>query len=483
VWQRSGFHCVEERLPPLVAKRGGDRGRYGSAARRVSVSDLSIGSELRVPLALLVLCLALPLASCGGRGAATVRIGVLADCEGIAGYGREASYAGAELALIQHGARTLGPAPANGVSETQVSGKQIQLALGCGDGTGQTALSEARRLVDQLGANVLIGPALEGEALALKDYAKRRPATTFIEANATAQSLTLDDPAPNVFRFTADGAQLSAGLGAYAYRTLGWRTAVTVGHDDGPFVLEGFEYTQVAGFVAEFCALGGKIIKRVWSSPREVSAYAAGGRADGFFVADPGDFETEFGALRGSLAKRIVGGYWLGEAPLLEPELEQRLAGVVTGGWQGQPPTELTPAWRDYLAAMQTAFPGLLGLDAQIVTAFAYYVDMEAVIEALERVHGDLSGGERRFQAALAKLRFNSPLGPIQLDENRQSVAANVLGQLQRSPDGAVTYRTIRVVPNVDESFGGYFRTNGPPPSESYPPCRRGDPPSWAHSG
>jgi branched-chain amino acid transport system substrate-binding protein len=407
---------------------------------------------------------------------------VIADCEGIDGYGSEVSYAGAELALIQHGARTLGPTPASGVSAAQVSGKQIQLALACGDGTGQTALSEARRLVDQVGASVLIGPSLDGEALALKDYAERRPATTFIEANATGQSLTLDDPAPNIFRFTPDGAQLSAGLGAYAYRTLGWRTAVTVGHDDGPFVLEGFEYTQVAGFVAEFCALGGTIVKRVWSDPREVSAYAAGGRTDGFFVADPADFETEFGALRGSLAKRIVGGYWLGETPLLDPELQQRLAGVVTGGWQGQPPTELTPAWRDYLAALQTAFPGLLGLDAQTVTAFTYYVDMEAVIDALEQVHGDLSGGERRFQAALAKLRFNSPLGPIKLDPNRQAIEANDLGQFQRSPGGAITYRTLRVVPNVDERFGGYFRTNGPLPSESYPLCRRHNPPSWARS-
>ena len=35
-----------------------------------------------------------------------------------------------------------------------------------------------------------------------------------------------NDPAPNVFRFEPDGAQWVAGLGDYAYRTLGWRTAV-----------------------------------------------------------------------------------------------------------------------------------------------------------------------------------------------------------------------------------------------------------------
>lgn len=115
---------------------------------------------------------------------------MLADCEGLVAFARDASYAGVELALIQRGARTLGAAPSNGVSEAQVAGKKIQLALACGDGTGQKALSEARRLVDQLGADVVIGPAMDGEALALTEYANLLPATTFIEGVPFAQSLS-----------------------------------------------------------------------------------------------------------------------------------------------------------------------------------------------------------------------------------------------------------------------------------------------------
>ena len=42
-----------------------------------------------------------------------------------------------------------------------------------------------------------------------------------------ANELTLTDPAPNVFRFVLDAAQYAAGLGNYAYRQLGWRTAAT----------------------------------------------------------------------------------------------------------------------------------------------------------------------------------------------------------------------------------------------------------------
>lgn len=429
----------------------------------------------RVSLALLVVCTALALASCGGHGAARIRIGVLVDCEGLYGLARDSSYAGAELPLIQRGARPLGANPGDGITQIEVAGKKIEVLFGCGDDTTASALSEARRLVEQQRVDVLIGPTLNGESLALKEYARRRPGTTFVDGLAPLQSLTLHDPLQNFFRFGPDSAQLTAGLGAYAYRTLGWRTAVTVGQDAGAFG-GGLEYGQVAGFVAEFCALGGKIVKRVWSAPREVSAYAAGNRADGFFVVDPGNFETEFGALHGSPAKRILGGI-LWSPPIASPELQQRVVGVVTA-------TSIfdssRPAWRHYLAAMGKAFPDL---DAHTVFPVVYYDAMAAVLQALEQVHGDLSGGERQFQTALAKVRLESPIGPIHLDQDRQAVAPIYLRQYQRNAIGEVSYRTIRVVPNVDQSFGGYFHTNGPLPSERYPPCRRGDPPPWARSG
>lgn len=437
----------------------------------------------RLPLALLAFCLALLTMSCGGGGVARIRIGVLVDCEGLYGFAGDASYAGVELPLIQRGARPLGSDPSNGITDAALAGKKIQVLLRCGDGTTREALSEARLLVEQRGADVLIGPMANGESLALKEYARRRPETTFVSGGVGPQSLTLDDPARNVFRFGTDDAQLSAGLGAYAYRVLGWRTAVTVGQDKGGFG-GGFEYTQVAGFVAEFCALGGKIVKRAWSAPGEVSAYAAGNRADGFFVVDPGNFETEFGDLRGSLAKRIVGGtFWA--TPLIGPGLEQRVVGVVTSG--AAFPQSTQRAWRDYVRAMGRAFPDLQTqtpqLEAQTVFPIAYDAAMAAVLKALGHVHGDLSGGERRFQAALAKIRLDSPIGPIRLDQNRQAVVPNALGQYQRNASGEIHYRTIRVVPNVDQSFGGYFHTNGPLPSRTYPLCRRGVPPAWARSG
>ena len=63
-------------------------------------------------------------------------------------------------------------------------------------------------------------------------------------------------PASNVYRFDTDEAQDVAGLGSYAYRELGWRRAAVV-TDVTPV-----GWQEEAGFVAEFCALGGKVTAR-----------------------------------------------------------------------------------------------------------------------------------------------------------------------------------------------------------------------------
>jgi branched-chain amino acid transport system substrate-binding protein len=430
---------------------------------------------VRFRLAASALCLALLAASCDGGGAGTIRIGVLADCEGLFGAAGDPSYAGAELPLIRRGARPLGPKPSSGIRDAEVAGKRVQVVFGCADGTAEKTLSEARRLVERVGVDVLIGPTDEGEAFVVRDYARRRPQTTFLDGTAAGQSLTLDDPARNFYRFSTDGAQWSAGLGWYAYRKLGWRRAVTVADDSA------FEYTQVAGFVAEFCAVGGTIVKRLWSPPGDVSAYLAENRADGFYVENPGNFMTGFKGLRGSLAKRIVGGiFWGSPGGTASPAILQRTVGVASGA---PPPLGGTgAALSEYLAAMNNAFPDLDPV-ARLVFPIAYYDSMSAVLMALEQVHGDLSDRERRFQAALANIQLDSPAGPIRLDRNRQAVGPNLLSRFQRSRNGEVISRAIREVPNVDETFGGYFHTNGPPPSRTYPPCKHGNPPPWARSG
>ena len=182
------------------------------------------------------------------------------------------SLAGAELPLVERGGR-LGVEPSDGVSGVSVGGRPIRLYFGCdatdgGSSTAQT-LAEARRLVEQVGVDILIAPTDTPEELALQQYARMHPQTTFVDGAGAAPD---PNPAPNFFRFSTNGAQWMAGLGSYAYHALGWRRAVTVSYTP-----DAFSWAQAAAFDAEFCSLGGTIAKRIWypASPTDYSTVVA----------------------------------------------------------------------------------------------------------------------------------------------------------------------------------------------------------------
>ena len=137
-----------------------------------------------------------------------------------------------------------------------------------------------------------------------------------------------------------------------------------------------------------------------------------------------------------------------------------------------------TPAGslRDFKRGFAKAFPALA--DAASYPFPAYYRDsMEAVLQALSTVHGDLSDGERRFQAALAKVQLDAPNGHIRLDRNRQAIGPSYLSRILPGKKGTLHARTFEAVPNVDQSFGGYFSGSDPLPSKTTPACVKRTPP------
>ena len=132
-----------------------------------------------------------------------------------------------------------------------------------------------------------------------------------------AQDTTLSPP--NFFRFHNDGTQWTAGLGNYAYNELGWRNVVTIGDDYD------FPYSQVAGFVAEFCSIGGNVTERLWPLPgRGHSSYITQipEDVDGFFMVVGGTgtvaFVKQYQQLRGNLADKIMGGIFMTDPVILE---------------------------------------------------------------------------------------------------------------------------------------------------------------------
>lgn len=419
-------------------------------------------------------------AACGGSKA-PIRIAVLADCEGAFGGLYDIALGGAEMPLLQRGGRLAGKRPRDGLKDASVAGRPIRLIFGCA-GEQTSGAVELRRLVESEHADIVIGPDVVPLGITMTEYARRQPDVTFLVTSW--ESLAQLDPGPNVFRFTLGYIQGTAGLGAYAYNELGWRRAVTIATPDA--VGWGFH----AAPVAEFCALGGTIVDRVWIDPDPGRVPAQLARmpldeADGFFVlaggVESGIFLERYAKSVPALSRKVV----LNAFALtgLDPAVVARLGDSIVGtvaGWDI--PGPFVPSFRAYMNDYRRALPGLADTaDATSHLFDVYYRNaMDAALQALERAGGDLSNGQRGFRAALAAVKLDAPNGHLRLDANRQAVGTTYRFRVTANHKGAIDLRLLKPLENVDASFGGRFAPGDPIPDRTQPRCTAGHPPVWA---
>ena len=205
------------------------------------------------------------------RRAAPVRVAIMTDCKGGFGFGYELDIGGAQAAFGQYagGKPKNRKKPSAGMTGIKAGGKTVNIVgYGCGDDTAATAIKETRRLMQQLKADVMVGPLSGDEAVAIANWAKANPTKTIIVGTAGSQDPTMQIAPKNLFRYFGDGAQWNAGVGELAYKRLGWRNAAIIMDDYA------FGWTSAAGMIADFCAVGGKITKRVFP-PLNNADYAA----------------------------------------------------------------------------------------------------------------------------------------------------------------------------------------------------------------
>jgi branched-chain amino acid transport system substrate-binding protein len=413
--------------------------------------------------------------------ATTIKIGVLSDCQGAFGSFDNQDLAGVVTAMAQYaGGKAVNPnKPRSGWTGASVAGHPLKLVgVGCSNDRADTAIKETKRLMEQLGADIMIGPLSGDESIAVANYAKQHPTKTFVDGSAGAQDTTLKVRAPNFFRFNGDGAQWNAGLGDLAYNKLHWKTAAVIADDYS------FAWTSAAGFIAEFCAVGGNVTKRVFP-PLNTTDYSSYAQqmptdVDGTFVAVGGAglipflkaYEQAHGPIDG---KKFIGNLFWG-TPGEFQQLGTRVAGAYVGG-AGTAGDLATSAAKAYNAEVGKVFKtippfGAAAPQASSTFTYGYYINTWGLIEGLKAVSGNLSGGQKRLQSALAKVKLNSPYGPVHLDKNRQAVL-NVFYQQLYLKNGKLAIKTVGEVPNVDQTFGGTFSSSTPPPGRDFPTCTR----------
>jgi branched-chain amino acid transport system substrate-binding protein len=434
-----------------------------------------------VPLVTLVAATSAVVAvSASARPAAsTIKIAVMSDCQGAFGSFDNQDLAGVVTAMQQYaGGKAVNPnKPRAGWTGASIAGHPLKLVgIGCSNDRADTAIKETKRLMEQLNADIMIGPLSGDESIAVANYAKQHPTKTFVDGSAGAQDTTLKVRAPNFFRFNGDGAMWNAGLGDLAYSKLHWKTAAVIADDYS------FAWTSAAGFITDFCAAGGQVTKRVFP-PLNTTDYSSFAQqmptnVDGTFVAVGGAglipflkaYEQAHGPIDG---KKFIGNLFWG-TPGEFQQLGDRVAGAYVGG-AGTAGDLNTPAAKAYNAQVAKTFKtippfGAAGPQASSTFTYGYYINTVGLLKGLQAVKGDISGGQKKLQAAIGKVTIASPYGPLKLDKNRQAVI-NVFYQQLYLKNGQLAIKTVGEVPNVDQTFGGTYSSATPAPGRTFPKC------------
>jgi len=313
------------------------------------------------------------------------------------------------------------------------------------------AVNAARKLVEQDKVDILVGPLSGGEGIAVKDYSKTQPQVTFINGSSGAQATTLVNPSPNFFRFNTDGGQWMVGLGNAALER-GYKRVMVIAEDYA------FPYSQVQGFMSEYCRAGGKVPLKAWvplggtdySSviariPKDVDALllVLGG-------ADAVNFLNQYEAAGGD--KPLLGGSITVSQDVLNYRGKRRdsLVGTIAGS----PIADSfdSPDWRTFVAAYKKNFPE--GYPSPSLFALVYYMNMKAALDALDTVKGDLSDGHAKYRQTLSTMTLKTPTGTVKLDGNRQAIGTTFITEVVKDEKGNLFSRVLKKVDNVEQTLG-----------------------------
>ena len=371
---------------------------------------------------------------------APLKIGLLATLEGPFAAGGADGMRGAELALSQRG----------GV----VAGRKIELVKASSNAQPDVAVNATRKLVEQDKVEIMVGPLSGGEGIAVKDYSKTQPQVTFINGGSGAQATTLVNTSPNFFRFNTEGAQWMVGLGKAAMDK-GYKRTMIIAEDYA------FPYSQVQGFMAEYCRLGGKVPLKAWVplGAKDYSSVIARipKDVDSLLVilggADAVNFLTQYENTGGDLP--MMGGSITVSQDVLNYKGKRRdsLVGTISAG----PVADNFDGadWRAFVADYRKAYPvSAGGFPSPSLFALVYYTNMKAALDALAAVNGDLSGGQVKYRETLSKMVLKMPTGDVRLDANRQAIGTTFVTEVVKDAQGNLSTKVLRKVDNVDQTLG-----------------------------
>lgn len=315
--------------------------------------------------------------------------------------------------------------------DNSLGGRTVDFHAEDDDGTPDQGVEAARRLVESVEVDFIVGPLLGNVGLAIGDYLEGVDTPQFYTIPASDQFLRGKPDA--LFMGGGTAAQSSHPLGEYIYNDLGYERAVVFCQDYA------YGHELCGGAVNTFADQGGEIVERIYA-PLGTADYAP------FVTEMQGlDFDVVINALVGAdsiVLQRTMDDFGMGDTPLLgnlnsmdqsivrevgDSVLGRQSAGPFAEGAQNDATVQFVQAYEEQFGEIPTA------------TAAAGYFAGEWIDAALHELGGSFTTSDEFIDALLSVEIEDSVFGPITIDEHGNIVFREVhLREVQERDDGAI---------------------------------------------
>jgi branched-chain amino acid transport system substrate-binding protein len=314
-------------------------------------------------------------------------------------------------------------------------------------GDPTTALTKARRLVEQEGAKLLAGPLLANEGYALAGYVKETADLVALNPVASSDDLSQRKRVRTYIR--AGGWQSSTpahAAGVWAAER-GWKRVATLCNDYA------FGYENCAGFVNTFTDHGGEIVKQLYAplGTSDYSSYVAQidpDEVDGVFVETVGADSPRFLAAWNSLGFKdkvpMISNETTVEQSALRTIKGDGPLGLMSFGHYAEGRKD--PATADFVRSYQEAY----GMRPSYY-ACATYTAAQWLTQALEETGGKIADTDQLVQAIEGVRLENTCFGPMQLDQWGGTLANVYLRKVVRAADGGLVNQVERTHQDVSQ--------------------------------
>jgi branched-chain amino acid transport system substrate-binding protein len=268
----------------------------------------------------------------------------------------------------------------------QVAGRKIELIVEDTEGVTATALTKARKLVDQDRVAILTGGLLASTGYALHPFADAAKIPTTYPV-MSSDDLTQRKPAKWVVRTGWNSSQSMQPFGEWVAKNLKYRKVATVGFDYA------FGWETVGGFQRTFEEQGGQVIQKIWTplNTTDFSPFIAQIKPD----AEPSSPSSSGGIVAVREAVRGIGAQ--GEDPPHRQRDAHRRIGAPPDGRRGprrlHRPSLLGRPRQSRQQEVRKAFEAKAG-KVPSYYAETCYTNMRWIVEAIKAINGKVEDRE-----------------------------------------------------------------------------------------